>query len=112
MKKLMKPNTDKKQRNQMIDISGDGDLLIDPRDGEIVFVREDYDHWHKHHGFINLERVSLEFDLSFDFSQFMEIGPEEDDPTWFHVDDAREVVMEIFANLSVKAREALFEDCR
>lgn len=112
MTKSTKQSAVKKNRSWMINISGDGAVLIDPRDGKIVFVREDYDHWYKHHGFTNLERLSLEFNLGFDFTQFMEFGPEEDDPTWFHIDAARVVVMEILAKLSVKAREAILEDCR
>ena len=105
-----------KKQSWMIDISGDGNLLIDPRDGEIVFVRQDFDHWHERHGFIDLERMSFEGSYGFDFTEFMEAGSEEDDEeddtTWFCVDEAREVVMEIFAKLSVKKREALFEDCK
>ena len=38
----------------------------------------------------------------------METEPEEDDPTWFRVDDARAVVMKIFAKLSDKK----LENCR
>lgn len=101
-----------KKQSWMIDISGDGNLLINPRDGEIVFVRQDFDHWHKHHGFIDLERMSFEGSYGFDFTQFMEFGPEEDDPYWFRVDEARAVIMKIFAKLKAKERKALFEDCR
>lgn len=111
MKKPTKHSTVKKKQSWMINISDEGKLLIDPRDGEIVFVKGDC-HWYRHNGFINLERLSFEFNLDFDFTQFIESGPEEDDPYWFCADEAREVLMKIFAKLSVNAREALFEGCR
>jgi hypothetical protein len=49
----------------------------------------------------------LQWELGFDLGQFIESGPDEDDPYWFCVDDASKVLMEMFANFDAAYLELL-----
>lgn len=110
MKKTKNRPVVKKKPSLMINLTDErGKLFINPRNGKIVFPKEEHQSY-RDDGFISLDY--LQWELGFDLGQFIESGSDEDDPDWFCVDAASEVLMKTFANFDAAYLELLCDEGR